>query len=546
MFDFLTFETLGYLILLVSLCIYLFKEHNKNSKTTIQKNDNKSDTENDKKKNIPEPIKKMMELIKILPQRQNELQNNHNSKIIAEKLNKNFKLENDADDTIYIPDDIYEDISKDLDSRLGSTISPLVRRVEKDGSIVLDMEAIRFITGEHIPLVTPTGAIRVMNFLTIEQDLEISILTGKPFFYRNSKTNTLEKLTSEQINKLILSDEFVNYSETINEKNEYIKSLSEDNNKQFDLLEERNNRLIKLEKENEKLKNQLEIMISINSQKNHIENQNIINKHEDIFNENESQNIINTVDIINHPANNSEFEEIEEQTVIVETIDSHESDFIKETIIEDKSNEPSSEMNLSDSINSVLKEQKEPIKSIVVEKDSSLDEKKLKIISEQNSKNVFNILFFGKGLLSNKYILNANITYDKLTYVSNSFNEYTKEFTLNFNEKNLLLEMKKIANNEGYLFIENSTEILFANRKIERLIAFFTDQHEKKMYSTNLIKIKFTEDELLGMMLSNKRYSDVFTKEQIETYLENEQRDVYKKMYKRRLHDISKGEYNVF
>lgn len=541
MLDFLTFEVAGYSFLLILLCAYLFKDFKKNKNKSVENENKKADIV-EKKREIPEPVKKMLELIKILPKREDEPHNNHSAKIIAEKLNKNFKLENDVEDTIHIDDDLFEYISDDLDSRLGSTLAPLVRRVEKDGSIVLDMEAIRFITGEHIPLVTPTGAIRVMNFLTIEQDLEICIMTGKPFFYRSSKTNTLEKLSVEQINKLILSDELVNYSEVISEKNDCIKSLSDDNNKQFDLIEEQKNKIIFLDKENEKLKNQLELLIQISSS----------NPKDEVLTKaikNEEKDTVQIKEIsVNENISIEEKKEIEPHEIVEEDI-KHKSEeivsIINEQPLENAQENPIVKISKETTMEENKKEEIKRVETVLENKDNN-SEKKLNIITDSSSKKVFELLFSSNRILSSKYISNANIKYDKLVYISNNFNEYTKEYTLNFIEKNLLLELKNIAKEEGYLFIENSFETLMGKRKYERLVAYFTDQNERKMYSTNLIKISFKEDELLGLMLSNKRYSDIFTKNEILSLLENEQRDVYKKMYKRRLNDINNGDYNVF
>ena len=279
MLEFINFEILGYLLLLFILVFFLIKDF-RAKRNTVNKKTSINPEQNNLREKMPEPIKKMMELIKILPKRENELHNDYNAKLISEKLNKNFKLDNDVDETTYIEDDVLEEIGNFLDDRFGPTLAPLVRRIEQDGSIVLDMEAIKFVTGEHIPLVTPSGAIRVMNFLSIEQDLEISILTNKPFFYRSNKTNKIEKLSSAQLSNLILTDEQVNYSQIISEHKNNILTLTEDNDRQFFLIEKQKDTLLFLEKENEKLKNQLELLLrmnmgGVNTSKDRTENINI-------------------------------------------------------------------------------------------------------------------------------------------------------------------------------------------------------------------------------------------------------------------------------
>lgn len=37
------------------------------------------------------------------------------------------------------------------------------------------MAAINFITGKHSPIIMPDGTIRVLNFLTIEEEIELAL-----------------------------------------------------------------------------------------------------------------------------------------------------------------------------------------------------------------------------------------------------------------------------------------------------------------------------------------------------------------------------------
>ena len=148
--------------------------------------------------------------------------------------------------------------------------------------------------------------------------------------------------------------------------------------------------------------------------------------------------------------------------------------------------------------------------------------------------------------MSSSFINNVNTQAVKLTFISSTFKEFVNEFTLSFAEDNFFKEVRNILKEEGYLFEQDSIDILFADRKTKRFVAYFTDRVDKKVYSTSIFEIVFKEDELLGLMIPNTRYSEVFTKEEAVKKLETEQRDSYKKMYKRRIQDITNGEYDVF
>lgn len=87
----------------------------------------------------------------------------------------------------------------------------MVQRVDKDGNIILGMEALKFITGDNIPLITPQGAIRVFNILIIEEDVKLSLETNKPLFVQESKTKKIRRIEKDELESLVItSDEIVN------------------------------------------------------------------------------------------------------------------------------------------------------------------------------------------------------------------------------------------------------------------------------------------------------------------------------------------------
>lgn len=543
-------KIVGFIIIFVILAFFLVKELKKNKTIPKEKSEKKIVTD-DKKEveelkteiKIPKEIEKLFDNLDVLPDRDNQEKIDFNAQLIADKLHANFKTENEVAGTIYIDNDLFQKIGESIVSKLGPTLAPLARRVDSDGCIVLDMEAIKFITGEHIPLVTPSGAIRVMNFLTIEQDLELAISTEKPFFYKSLKTNKIEKLSKEQLNKLILMDDFVGQSEITAERELRLKTISEENEKQFLRIEQQEEKIKSLETENTKYKNQIEILLSMKNGNSQILE---TNKTEIIHKEIKDNEKIGIEEV---PSFLTDDLHVENIPIVSETKETNISE-INEAVIENIKPEATIEVKPEESketeTSNLLAEKKIDTKIIDEENQKVSTDKKINFITKKNSKEVFQRVFNHNKMFSKKILTNANTKAEKLIYISNVFTEFAKEYTLYFIETNFLKELKDIIEEEGFVLEQESIELIFTGRKYKSFVAYFTDKVEKKMYSTNIIQIDFSEDELLGLMLQNTRYSEVFTKEEAIKKLEIEQRDNFKKMYSRRLNDITNGNVNVF
>ena len=125
-----------------------------------------------------------------------EKQNKENLNFFSTVINNDASFKKSAQDTIVLEEEDLKSINKHLNLKLGSELSSMIQRVDENGNIVLGMEAFRFITGEHIPLITPSGAIRVLNLLTVEDDILLSIQTGKPLFILDKKNNTVNEVSN--------------------------------------------------------------------------------------------------------------------------------------------------------------------------------------------------------------------------------------------------------------------------------------------------------------------------------------------------------------
>lgn len=175
-------------------------------------------------------------------------ENAANDKFLGNVLNVEFVKNNSADDSILLSDDVMEHIQDITEKKLGKKASSLVRRVDKNGAIILDMAAVNYITGKNIPIITPEGTIRVLNFLTLEEEIEKALFSDKPFFIV-SKDEKIRKLTKEDISKIVIfEDNFSLHEQLNNTKEENAKWQVE--KKVFI------GRVNELEIENEKLKNE--------------------------------------------------------------------------------------------------------------------------------------------------------------------------------------------------------------------------------------------------------------------------------------------------
>lgn len=177
-----------------------------------------------------------------------EEENAANDKFLGNVLNIEFTKNNSADDSILLSEDVMEHIQDITEKKLGKKASSLVRRVDNNGAIILDMAAVNYITGKNIPIITPEGTIRVLNFLTLEEEIEKALFSDKPFFIV-TKDEKVRKLTKEDISKIVIFEDNFSLHEQLN--------ITREENAKWQV--EKNvflGRVNELEIENEKLKNE--------------------------------------------------------------------------------------------------------------------------------------------------------------------------------------------------------------------------------------------------------------------------------------------------
>ena len=180
------FLQLFFLIFIVVVIIMIILKELK-KKNTSSKNNSKTKIKTELKKELKkeeeisfvEEDNKLDKLILNLEEMvdrgesETEETNKRNLNFFSTVINNDRNFIKSAKDTILLDKEELDLISQKLDLKLGNEISSMIQRVDKDGNIILGMEALKFITGDNIPLITPQGAIRVFNILTIEEDVKI-------------------------------------------------------------------------------------------------------------------------------------------------------------------------------------------------------------------------------------------------------------------------------------------------------------------------------------------------------------------------------------
>lgn len=152
-------------------------------------------------------IEKLLLNLDEMVDREDEEPNKMNLNFFSTVINNDADFVRSAKDTIVLDKEEMQSKSQILDIKLGSEISAMVQRVDEDGNIVLGMEALKFITGDNIPLITPKGAIRVFNILTLEEDVSICLKTNKPLFVQDTKTKSIKRIEKDELESLIINSE---------------------------------------------------------------------------------------------------------------------------------------------------------------------------------------------------------------------------------------------------------------------------------------------------------------------------------------------------
>ena len=532
-------------------------EKNKNSFSKKEKKIIKKEIEsNENKKSLkivqekPSELSKLLFNLEEMVDREDdgdyEKQNKENLNFFSTVINNDASFKKSAQDTIVLEEEDLKSINKHLNLKLGSELSSMIQRVDENGNIVLGMEAFRFITGEHIPLITPSGAIRVLNLLTVEDDILLSIQTGKPLFILDKKNNTVNKIEQQELELLVKYKDELDLKQITDNNIKEIKELSERNAYLEKNIDELKTEILKLEAKNELYENlvktnpQIQNKTNSNAIKNETplekieENKEVSAKEKTISkeskatpnidaNENKNESIVSTLDSLYKIENKENVtrneKEISNVTEIEEKI-KEEKPIVQKTIEQEVKNTkpPASDIVNKPKENFLNNVQIETVSTNEVSQDTQdTQEEGLKSLNKKTSEKVIED-FFLEFLLRKNGGDNRETKIDELNFITYEHESFSKDYLLRYLYKNTIKLLKKFLIQNGYKDDSKNLDLVMNNERINvKNDAYFLNSKTMQLYKSKIIEIKFTQDDVSPYALINEKqngYKGGLTKEE--------------------------------
>lgn len=473
-----------------------------------------------------------------------EKQNKENLNFFSTVINNDSSFKKSAQDTIVLEEEDLKSINKHLNLKLGSELSSMIQRVDENGNIVLGMEAFRFITGEHIPLITPSGAIRVLNLLTVEDDILLSIQTGKPLFILDKKNNIVNKIEQQELELLVKYKDELDLKQITDNNIKEIKELSERNAYLEKNIDELKTEILKLEAKNELYENLVKTnpQIQNKTNSNAIKNETPLEKIEDNkevsvkeekinskeskatpnidTNENKNESIVSTLDSLYKIENKENVarneKEISNVTEIEEKI-KEEKPIVQKTIEQEVKNTkpPASDIVNKPKENFLNNVQIETVSTNEVSQDTQ--EEGLKSLNKKTSEKVIED-FFLEFLLRKNGGDNRETKIDELNFITYEHESFSRDYLLRYLYKNTIKLLKKFLIQNGYKDDSKNLDLVMNNERIDvKNDAYFLNSKTKQLYKSKIIQIKFTQDDVSPYALINEKqngYKGGLTKEE--------------------------------
>mgnify|MGYP000880727408 FL=1 len=566
-------------------------EKNKNSFSKKEKKIIKKEIEsNENKKSLkivqekPSELSKLLFNLEEMVDREDdgdyEKQNKENLNFFSTVINNDASFKKSAQDTIVLEEEDLKSINKHLNLKLGSELSSMIQRVDENGNIVLGMEAFRFITGEHIPLITPSGAIRVLNLLTVEDDILLSIQTGKPLFIFDKKNNTVNKIEQQELELLVKYKDELDLKQITDNNIKEIKELSERNAYLEKNIDELKTEILKLEAKNELYENlvktnpQVQNKTNSNVIKNETplekieENKEVSAKEKTISkeskatpnidaNENKNESIVSTLDSLYKIENKENVtrneKEISNVTEIKEEI-KKEKPIVQKTIEQEiKNTKPPA----SDIVNKPKEENKPKenfLNNVQIETVSTnevsqdIQEEGLKSLNKKTSEKVIED-FFLEYLLRKNGGDNRGLKIDELSFITYEHESFSKEYLLRYLYKNTIKLLKKFLIENGYKDDSKNLDLVINNERVDiKNDAYFLNSKNMQLYKSKVIQIRFTQDDVSPYALINEKqngYKGGLTKEENRKLMERTLERKLAVIYERNLNNIENEEFIV-
>ena len=504
-----------------------------------------------------------------------EKQNKENLNFFSTVINNDSSFKKSAQDTIVLEEEDLKSINKHLNLKLGSELSSMIQRVDENGNIVLGMEAFRFITGEHIPLITPSGAIRVLNLLTVEDDILLSIQTGKPLFILDKKNNTVNKIEQQELELLVKYKDELDLKQITDNNIKEIKELSQRNTYLEKNIDELKTEILKLEAKNELYENLVKTnpQIQNKTNSNAIKNETPLEKIEDNkevsvkeektnskeskatpnidTNENKNESIVSTLDSLYKIENKENVarneKEISNVTEIEEKI-KEEKPIVQKTIEQEVKNTkpPASDIVNKPKENFLNNVQIETVSTNEVSQDTQ--EEGLKSLNKKTSEKVIED-FFLEYLLGKNGGDNRGLKIDELNFITYDHESFSKDYLLRYLYKNTIKLLKKFLIQNGYKDDSKNLDLVMNNERIDvKNDAYFLNSKTTQLYKSKIIQIKFAQDDVSPYALINEKqngYKGGLTKEENRKLMERTVDRKLAAIYQRNLNNIENEQFIV-
>lgn len=553
------------------------KEEKKIIKKEIESSENKKSLKIVQEK--PSELSKLLFNLEEMVDREDEgdyeKQNKENLNFFSTVINNDSSFKKSAQDTIVLEEEDLKSINKHLNLKLGSELSSMIQRVDENGNIVLGMEAFRFITGEHIPLITPSGAIRVLNLLTVEDDILLSIQTGKPLFILDKKNNTVNKIEQQELELLVKYKDELDLKQITDNNIKEIKELSQRNTYLEKNIDELKTEILKLEAKNELYENLVKTNPQIQNKTNSnvIKNETPLEKIEDNkevsvkeektnskeskatpnidTNENKNESIVSTLDSLYKIENKENVarneKEISNVTEIEEKI-KEEKPIVQKTIEQEVKNTkpPASDIVNKPKENFLNNVQIETVSTNEVSQDTQ--EEGLKSLNKKTSEKVIED-FFLEFLLRKNGGDNRETKIDELNFITYDHESFSKDYLLRYLYKNTIKLLKKFLIQNGYKDDSKNLDLVMNNERINvKNDAYFLNSKTKQLYKSKIIEIKFTQDDVSPYALINEKqngYKGGLTKEENRKLMERTVDRKLAAIYQRNLNNIENEQFIV-
>jgi hypothetical protein len=492
-----------------------------------------------------------------------EDENANTDKLIAERIDKEYLERGFAQNEMLIPDEMIKEISGMIDLRQGGVIN-YIKRIDEEGKILFPLDALDFISKKHKPLIMPDGSIRVLNFLSIDEEIFLSIKEKKPLFYIEEKEKTIKRLDPEQVEQILLREEKLKAVEHLMDLEKKIDEMREANillNKEIENLQDKYVEAIDRER----------ILIStldgIPRLENLIKKEDLDSvklKHEEaqseIYDEDDSDSAeeVETKEVLpsetveeNAKGSDSEIkvgiprrkrkkkdeqEEVEEQQSKAKAtpIVKEEPVVVEEQIVQEAVIVPAKEVHNNKTVETktehaqpAKEETQKATQKVEIEKteiiathaEQTSDESEsakgeMKRLSKKDLKRIQDTLFSEQYLLSEAVLNNAQGKPNQQLFISSIQNkDKTKLYIV---KKNLDSLVKKVLDDLFGLYNKDPREVvewLECNTIIDKYFA--QEGNGNKIYHAVILEVEVATEMLYGLKLS-KRFTLPFTKQEDE------------------------------